>query len=107
MSEIGRYQEETAGLTAGEMIGWALTTFGAEGVSFASSLGAEDQVITHLIAEMAPEVPIFTLDTGRLYQETYDLLENTRDRYHLEISVYFPEADRAKFGGIHLNDLVD
>lgn len=96
MSEIDRYRQETTGLSAPAMITWALSTFGADGVSFASSLGAEDQVITHLIAEHAPRIPIFTLDTGRLYQETYDLLATTRERYHLDISVFFPEAKRVE-----------
>ena len=96
MSEIDRYRQETKGLSASAMITWALSTFEPDGVSFASSLGAEDQVITHLIAEHAREIPIFTLDTGRLYQESYDLLERTRKRYHLEISVFFPEAKRVE-----------
>ena len=42
-------------------------------MAFASSLGAEDQVLTHMIATAGLDIPIFTLDTGRLYPETYDL----------------------------------
>ncbi len=96
MSEIDRYRLETAGLSASAMTRWALSTFGPDGVSFASSLGAEDQVITHLIARHAPQIPVFTLDTGRLYQESHDLLGETRERYHLEISIFFPEAKRVE-----------
>ena len=96
MSEIDRYRHETAGLSGPALITWAWSTFGSTGVSFASSLGSEDQVITHMIAEYAPQLPVFTLDTGRLYQETYDLLEKTRDRYHLDISIFFPDSGRVE-----------
>ncbi|MCK9617467.1 MAG: phosphoadenylyl-sulfate reductase [Lentimicrobiaceae bacterium] len=60
-------------------------------VAFASSLGAEDQVIMHLIATLDVPIHIFTLDTGRLFAETYDLLHKTQNRYRLPIRVYFPE----------------
>ncbi len=61
-------------------------------VAFASSLGAEDQVLTHMIATAALDIPIFTLDTGRLYPETYDLLDATAKHYNLCIKTYFPAA---------------
>ena len=60
-------------------------------VRFASSFGLEDQVITAMIAEVCPQMPVFTLDTGRLFPETYDLIEKTNARYKLQIKVYFPD----------------
>jgi phosphoadenosine phosphosulfate reductase len=60
-------------------------------VVFASSLGAEDQVITHLIAAAGKKFRIFTLDTGRLYEEAYQLIERTSKRYGTNIEVYFPD----------------
>jgi phosphoadenosine phosphosulfate reductase len=60
-------------------------------VAFSTSLGAEDQVITDMIAKNHIPVSIFTLDTGRMFQETYDLLQVSRSRYGLEIEVFFPE----------------
>lgn len=65
-------------------------------IAFASSLGAEDQVLTHLIASVDPEAKIFTLDTGRLFQETYDLLERTNSRYKIKMEVYFPESHQVE-----------
>lgn len=59
--------------------------------AFATSFGAEDMVLTDLIAKHAPWMEIFTLDTGRLPEETYRLMQETRERYHLPIQVYFPE----------------
>lgn len=61
-------------------------------VTFATSLGAEDQVIIHMLSEAARSIRVFTLDTGRLFQETYDLLDVTRAKYGIPIEVYFPDA---------------
>lgn len=60
-------------------------------VCFASSLSAEDQVILHLIATQNLPIRIFTLETGRLFEETYDLLEKSRLRYKMNIEVVFPD----------------
>jgi phosphoadenosine phosphosulfate reductase len=60
--------------------------------AFANSLGAEDMVLTDLIANHFPAIEIFSLDTGRLPQETYDLLQQANQRYRRKIKVYFPEA---------------
>lgn len=61
-------------------------------VVFSTSFGQEDQVITDLIAKSKAEITIFTLDTGRLFQETYDVFHRTQKKYKLPIKVYFPEA---------------
>lgn len=61
-------------------------------VVFSSSLGQEDQVITDAIFKNELPVKIFTLDTGRLFNETYELLERTIARYKKNIQVYFPDA---------------
>ena len=60
---------------------------------FSTSLGLEDQVVTDLIAKYAPGIAIFTLDTGRLPAETYEVLTRTEARYKRRIEVYFPERD--------------
>ncbi len=59
---------------------------------FTTSLGAEDQVITHLIARHQLPVHLATLDTGRLFDETYQLLQRTETRYKLRIAVYYPDT---------------
>jgi phosphoadenosine phosphosulfate reductase len=58
----------------------------------ASSLGAEDMVLLDLIAELALPIGVFTLDTGRLPQETYDVLQLARARYGVPIAVFAPES---------------
>lgn len=60
-------------------------------VVFSTSLGQEDQVITHMIAENTLPVKIFSLDTGRLFPETLELLARTEKRYKTKIKVYYPE----------------
>jgi phosphoadenosine phosphosulfate reductase len=61
-------------------------------VAFSTSLGQEDQVITDAIARNDLEIRLFTLDTGRLFEETYALLDRTRERYGRTIESYFPDA---------------
>ncbi len=61
-------------------------------VFFSTSLGQEDQVIIHAIAKVKAFVNIFTLDTGRLFNETYNLLEKTIARYKQPVRIYYPDA---------------
>lgn len=63
------------------------------GVTFSSSLGQEDQVLTDIISRNNIPVRIFTIDTGRLFNETYETIEKTRARYRINIDMYFPQAD--------------
>lgn len=58
---------------------------------FSSALGMEDQIITHWIGKEKLPIQIFTLDTGRLFQETYDLLDLTMKKYNVSIQVLFPD----------------
>lgn len=60
-------------------------------VAFSSSFGQEDMVLTDLIFRKDIPIEIFTLDTGRLFQETYDLMDLTRARYGKEFTIYFPD----------------
>ena len=74
-----------------EGLAWLSTRFGAT-AKFSTSLGLEDQVITALIGKYADALEIFTLDTGRLFQETYDVLQLTRAKYKHAIQTYFPDT---------------
>ncbi len=61
-------------------------------VCFANSLGAEDMVLTDIIANSRLGISMFSLDTGRLPQETYELIQAVRNRYALPLQVYFPDS---------------
>ena len=63
------------------------------GSAFASSLGAEDMVVTDAILSTGLPIAIFTLETGRLHRETLDLLERVRSHYGHEIEAFRPDPD--------------
>jgi phosphoadenosine phosphosulfate reductase len=62
-------------------------------VVFSTSLGYEDQVITHFIFSNNLPIEIFTLDTGRLFNETYSVLTSTLERYKKPIKVMYPQTN--------------
>ncbi len=88
---MSTYEARLAGRSAAEMLAILSADF-AGMVAFSSSLGAEDQVLTHMIATGNRPIRIFTLDTGRLFPETYELIDITRDKYGIPIEVCFPDA---------------
>ncbi|GHE65662.1 phosphoadenylyl-sulfate reductase [Roseivirga thermotolerans] len=65
-------------------------------VRFSSAFGQEDQVITHAIFKHSIDIEVFTLDTGRLFPETYELIDRTRARYKRPIRVYYPKAEQVE-----------
>jgi len=77
--------------TAEELLSGFLTEFKGK-IALSSSLGMEDQVLTHIVCNIDKTTKIFTLDTGRLFPETYDLIHRTNHKYGIKMSVYFPDA---------------
>ena len=75
-------------------------------VCFACSFGAEDIVLLDLISKHADKISVFTLDTGRLFPETYALIDRCRDHFKLPIRVMFPDASEVETmvaeGGVNL-----
>ena len=65
-------------------------------VVFTTSFGYEDQVITDMIFRNDIDIRVITLDTGRLFPETYKVFNSTKDRYQKSIEVYFPPADEVE-----------
>ena len=64
--------------------------------TLASSYGAEDMVLMDLICKHTPEIEIFTLDTGRLPKETYEVMQEAKVHYGREVQVYFPDASEVE-----------
>lgn len=62
-------------------------------VVFSTSLGYEDQVISHFIFSNNLPIEVFTLDTGRLFNETYSVLNSTLERYKTPIKVMYPQTE--------------
>ncbi|MGL5113316.1 MAG: phosphoadenylyl-sulfate reductase [Flavobacterium sp.] len=82
---------KTENLSTEETLAFLATEF-QEKVIFSTSFGQEDQVVTALIAKNKLAIKIFTLDTGRLFQETYDVSHKTIKKYKVGIQTFFPET---------------
>jgi phosphoadenosine phosphosulfate reductase len=64
--------------------------------AFANSLGAEDMVLTDLIVKAKLPIEIFSLDTGRLAAETYELMATVDRHYKLKLKIYFPQTEEVE-----------
>lgn len=85
--------EALAPLSLEQRLGY-LTEHFHGGVRFSTSFGKEDQAITYGIVKTAPDIEIFTLDTGRLFEETYSTFAATRERLGAHILTYTPDTAR-------------
>ncbi len=65
----------------------------SDSITLATSFGAEDQVLTHMAVSIYPKVEIFTLDTGRLPEETYKVWEKTERHYGIKIKPFVPDQE--------------
>ena len=90
--EINRIAEQMESQGAEQVLRWAAETFSPK-IAFSSSFGAEDVVVIDLISRIQPRVKVFTLDTGRLPEETYELMDRIRQRYQIEIVSFFPKRE--------------
>lgn len=92
----GTKSEELERLSAEDLLRWALETFQPR-IALASSLQAEESVLIDLMHRLrGSDFRVFTLDTGRLNQETYDCMDALRERYGIKIDVFFPAAERVE-----------
>lgn len=78
-----------------EILDFFLHTY-KDKIALSSSFGAEDQVLTHMILALDKNARIFTLDTGRLPYETYNVMDSTNLKYGIKIDVYFPNAQEVE-----------
>ncbi|MBP6979118.1 MAG: phosphoadenylyl-sulfate reductase [Lentimicrobiaceae bacterium] len=90
-AEDSHFIESFLNSPAEEILAHFLAKFQGK-AAFSTGMGAEDQVITHMIHSLAKNAFIFTLDTGRLFPETYDLIQATEARYGIQIHLHFPDS---------------
>ncbi|PKM95385.1 MAG: phosphoadenylyl-sulfate reductase [Firmicutes bacterium HGW-Firmicutes-1] len=76
-----------------EVIEFAIKNIGKEKLVLASSLSIEDQVLTHMLLTIEPKARIFFIDTGRHYQETYNVMNSSMERYGFRYEVYAPNNE--------------
>jgi phosphoadenosine phosphosulfate reductase len=79
-----------SGLSIDEALALVANRFPGK-VTFSTSFGMEDQVITHMLLTANLPVSIFTLDTGRLFAETYSVWSATNDKYGVKVKAYYPD----------------
>ncbi len=88
--KLKKLRDQLAGKTIEDRLTLLVSQFPGQ-LIFTTSLGIEDQAITHIIFRNNLDIKVITLDTGRLFPQTYDVLSNTIIRYNKIIDVYFPE----------------
>lgn len=102
--DVKRLNEEFEDKSPQQVLEWALSKFHPK-IALASSFGAEDIVLIDMVKKINPKARIFTLETGRLHQETYKLIDKVKERYG-ELEVYYPDTaaleDMVRKYGINL-----
>lgn len=92
MSKLSNIEKLVSGKSAEEILE-TISGLSSEKIVFSTSLSYEDQVITHMIFSKGLNIEVFTLDTGRLFSETYSVFNSTRERYKQEIKTYYPKTE--------------
>ena len=92
---IEELNSKLEGKSAFEIITFFINELGND-ITFGTSLGIEDQVITQMILSQTSDIDIFTLDTGRLFPDTYDLIDRTSKKYKSNIKVYSPDHNEVE-----------
>lgn len=93
--DLKQAQKDLEKSSAEKVLRWAFKTF-SPNIALASSFGAEDVVLIDFLVKIDPKAKIFTLDTGRLNEETYEVMDRIRKKYGVEIVSYFPEAAKVE-----------
>jgi len=78
--------------SASELLSWAIDTFG-DSFAIATSFQKEGMVIVDLASRISSSIRVFTLDTGRLPDETYQMMETVRQRYGITVETVFPNRE--------------
>src|SRR5215218_9419582 len=103
--EAGQLALELDFATPQEVLGWTLERWG-NSVALCTSFQAEGMALLDMAWRIDPNVRVFTVDTGRLPQETLELMDRIRDHYGMDLEVYHPDdAEVAKMVNQHGQDL--
>jgi phosphoadenosine phosphosulfate reductase len=87
--EVTELNQRFASAAPDELLSWALEQYG-QTIALSCGFGLEGTCVLDMLAKIDRNAKVFTLDTGRLPQETYDLIQRCQDRYGLKIDIYFP-----------------
>lgn len=100
LDELRRKSEELEPASPQAILRWAVERF-APRLTMATAFGPEGMVILHMFAEIAPDTPIFNLDTGYQFPETLELRERVKQRYGIEVEFKRPELSVEEFERLH------
>lgn len=100
LDELRQRSDQFDAATAQEILRWAVDRF-APRFTMATAFGPEGMVILHLLAEIAPDTPIFNLDTGYQFPETMELRERVKQRYGMEVEFKRPELTVEQYEQLH------
>jgi len=81
--------------TAEEVLSWALSAYG-DSLAISTSFQKEGMVVIDMATRINPRVRVFTIDTGRLPEETHQMMETVRQRYGIPVEIVFPEASEVE-----------
>jgi phosphoadenosine phosphosulfate reductase len=98
--EIARAAQALSNETPQNILRWAADTFGSR-LTMATAFGAEGCCLIHMLAEIAPDVRIFNLETGYQFEETLQIRERIRERYGIEVELVRPELTVAEYEAEH------
>lgn len=90
LAELARDSQSLENSTPQEILAWAVQRF-APHFTMATAFGPEGMTIIHMLSTIAPETPIFNLDTGYQFKETLELRERVKERYGIEVEYKMPE----------------
>lgn len=92
MAELTSFELEQLTAAVRRRLADGLRRFGR--LVYSNSLGAEAMVLTDIIWSHLPEIDMFSIDTGRLHEETYQLLDRLQHRYQRRLRVVYPDAQQ-------------
>lgn len=95
MNKVNNILNQIQSKTAEEIL-QVVSQLPSESVVFSTSLGYEDQVLTHMIFSESLNISVFTLDTGRLFPETYSVFSSTLERYKKTIQTFYPKTEQVE-----------
>ncbi|QDV64997.1 phosphoadenylyl-sulfate reductase [Crateriforma conspicua] len=96
LNELEKESRQLESATPTEILRWAVDRY-APKFTMATAFGPEGMTIIHMLAQIAPETPIFNLDTGYQFEETLQLRERVKERYGIEVEFKLPELSVEAF----------
>lgn len=108
LAELAEASERLESASPEEILRWAVERF-APRFTMATAFGPEGMCLIHMFGQVAPETPIFNLETGYQFEETLQLREKVRQRYGIEVEFKYPELtvdeyERANGGPVYKSD---